>query len=250
MVRIEEPLPTGTSGVPQIAELREPVCDETGNGIVCKNAATVHPNPGGADAYTRAILERYREHQESRVRESVSQLRGRNSADSVSVREQVERYGFDPEHGLRSELVHTTVDSLTIEFESLMRGPASLTMCAVAGETFPISTNVPSLGPGGATRHDERLPIGPMISTNRSSTHPIRLWEIDDVRVWRELIGPDRGPFDPGGGGVGGERPDQLVWGIDRVGLSINGIDVFEDADGHRLVDTEELIISYPKRTG
>jgi hypothetical protein len=239
-------VPTGTSGDSRIAELRGTVCDDTGGGTVCENAATAHPNPDGADAYTRAILERYREHRESRVREPIGRLRGGPDDDAVSVREQIERYGFDPTHGLRPELVHTTVDSLTIEFESLLRGPASVVLCAVAGETFPIGMNVPSLGPGGASRYDEQLPIDPIVSTNRSPTHPIRLWEINDVRLWREPIGST----DPGGdSGIGGDRSDRLVWEVDRVALSINGIEVFENADGRRIVGTEELVLSYPTRT-
>lgn len=248
-------IPTGSTGNPGIAAQRRVVCDATGGGIVCANAASAHPNPDGADAYTRAIVERFRDHTDSRVREPVTRLRGGSAGEPVSVREQVERHGFDAGRGLRSELAHTTVDSLTIEFESRVRGPSSVTTVDLAGKTFPIDIDVRTIAPDRfSPRRVERFPIDPAISLDRPPENPLRLWEFDDVVIRREVLRTGPGlPTDPGRDGrpdgVGWRDPLRIDWEIDRVTLRINGSPVYEDYD-RRLDDSQALTLPYPSVAG
>lgn len=184
-------LPVGGLGDSEIAELRHAVCDATDSGIVCKKAATCHPNPDGADAYTAAILEGLEEHRERTVREPVSRLRGGRSADEFSVRDQLERHGLDTGHGLRTELDHATVDSLTIEFESQLTGVGSVLLLEVAGEPVPLDTHVPThVGEVRGPRRVDRYHVDPIIALDRPPEAPLRLWELDDLAVRREPLGP------------------------------------------------------------
>jgi hypothetical protein len=187
----EGTIPTGGIGNPEIAELRHAVCDATDSGIACKKAATCHPNPDGADAYTAAILEGLEEHRERTVREPVSRLRGGRSADEFSVRDQLERHGLDTGHGLRTELDHATVDSLTIEFESQLTGVGSVLLLEVAGELVPLDTHVPThVGGVRGPRRVDRYHVDPIVALDRPPEAPLRLWELDDLAVRREPLGP------------------------------------------------------------
>lgn len=229
----EGAIPTGGLGDPEIDELRIDVCDATGSGTGCKKAPTCHPNPDGADAYTRAILDRLDRHRERSVREPVSQLRGGRSDEEVGVREQVERYGFDPTHGLRSELDHEIVDSLTIEIDSQVRGIGSVLLLDLAGEPVPLDVHVP-LHPGqvAGPRSVETYHVDPIVSLDRPPESPLRLWELDDVALRREPLGPT--PFATSA--MDGSDENVAVAGADALDVSTDEegrvtIDVFADED-------------------
>ena len=101
--------------------------------LMCKYAASFHPNP---DAYARAILDRYGTHAEASVRESVSALApSRNRASGrIGVRGALDRYDLRPEAGLRPALAHGTVDSIQVELVTGDDGTDSAVFLELAGE--------------------------------------------------------------------------------------------------------------------
>lgn len=184
-------IPTGGLGDPEIDDLRIAVCDVTDSGTGCEKAPTCHPNPHGADAYTRAILDRLDRHRERSVREPVSRLRGGRVDDDVGVREQLERYGLDPAYGLRSELDHAIVDSLTIEFDSRLGGVPAVLFLELAGETVALDSHVPTtVGTVVGPRRVDTYHVDPIISLDRPPEVPLKLWELDDLAVRLEPAGP------------------------------------------------------------
>lgn len=249
ILEADDLVPTGAVGDPEVAAQRSVVCEAPDSGIKCHHAATAHPNPVGANVYAGMILERLERHRESAVREPLSRLRGDATDAPVGVREQADRYGLDVGHGLRTELVHTTVDSLTIELESRLKGEISTVMMALGGEVFPIGLQRPAVSPDVFTKWQvDRIPIDPMFSTNRPAVNPVRLWELEDLRTWVEPLGRFPGTVGPSGpsGDLVGNANAETVWEVGRVALSINGVQVYADDERRTLPAGEELRFPYP----
>lgn len=183
-------IPVGGLGDPDVDELRRAVCDATDSGLTCEKAPTCHPNPDGADAYTAAILDRLGQHRERTVREPVSRLQG-GRADESSVREQFERHGLDAGHGLRTELDHGTVDSLTIEVESQLTSAGSVLLLELAGEPVVLDWHLPiHASQVAGPRRVDRYHVDPIVALDRPPAAPLQLWELDDLTVRREPLGP------------------------------------------------------------
>lgn len=233
-------VPMGSEGDPEIAGQRKAVCASDGDeGLshhMCEKAATFHPNPPGADAYTDAILTRYAEHVETRLRTEVENLGGSSSSAPVSVRETIESYGLDPGHGARTNLAHTTVDSIMIEIETGDNGTDSSVFLELAGESWALDTKLVE-NPSAHNNFDQgdvdQFVIDPIFSTSRTTENPLTLGEISDVRIRKEQLDVTEGvvPTD---------------WAIDRVTLWINGTRTFETTERRTLSGDDTVVYSYP----
>lgn len=249
ILEADDIVPTGAVGDPAVAAQRVAVCEATDSGIACQHAATAHPNPVGANVYAGMILERLGQHRESTLREPLSRLQGGATDAPVSVREQTDRYGLEVAPGLRTELVHTTVDSLTIEMESRLKGKISTVMVSLGGEAFPIGLRLPAVSPNVFTKwRIDRIPIDPIFATNRLAVNPIRLWELEDLRVWAEPLSrfPGMvGPSGPSGDHVKNANVETVLE-VSHFALSINGVQVYADDNRRTLPAGEELRLPYP----
>lgn len=194
--------------------------------LMCKYAASFHPNPDGADAYARAVLDRYETHAEASVRESVSALaRSRHEAGGrPGVRAALDRYDLRPEAGLRPALAHETVDSIQVEFVTGDEGATSPVFLELAGEQWLLNDllGLTDFEPGD---HD-RFAIDPFFSTDRTTENPIRLDEIDGVTIHKA---------NPAGS-----------WELAEFRLWLNGVQVFETTRPRTLTGDARHTFAYP----
>jgi len=233
-------VPLGSEGDPGVADQRKVVCaadgDEGLSHFMCEKAATFHPNPAGADAYARAILTRYEDQTRPSLRTEVETLADGGASTPASVRGAVERYGLDIGRGVRTELAHTTVDSLMIEIETGDNGTDSSVFLELAGESWSLDTKFVER----PTEHNnfdrgdvDRFVIDPIFSTERTTENPLTLGEIHDVGIRKDQLDLTEGasPTD---------------WTIERVTLWINGAEVFESTERRTLSGDDTAVYAYP----
>jgi lysophospholipase L1-like esterase len=201
--------------------------------LMCKYAASFHPNPDGADAYTKAILDRYAAHAESSVREPVTALgRSRQRASGRgSVRAALERYDLRPGSGLRAALAHDRVDSIQVELVTGDDGTDSAVFLELAGERWHLNTELTEdffgsndFEPGD---HD-RFVIDPYFSTGRTTEDPIRLAEIDGVTIHKQ-------------------SNFEASWELSEFRIWLNGVRVFETTRPRTLEGDDEHTFPYPR---
>lgn len=205
-----------------IGENEDPFFDH----LMCKYAASFHPNPDGADAYTRAILDRYETHAEASVRESVSALaRSRQEAGGgTGVRAALDRYDLRPEAGLRPALTHEIVDSIQVELVTGDVGTTGPVFLELAGEQWPLTRGfIDVFEPG----EHNRVVIDPFFSTDRTTENPIRLAEIDGVMIHNQSS------FD-------------ASWELAEFRLWLNGVRVFETTRPRTLAGETRHTFAYP----
>lgn len=233
-------VPMGSEGDPEIAEQRKAVCAASGSEgqsrLMCEKAATFHPNPRGATAYANSILTRYEQATRVDLREEIETLRGGRQSRPLSVRETMEGYGLEPAHGARTELAHTTVDSLVVEIETGNNGTDSSVSLELAGESWSLDTTFVE-NPSEFNNFDQgdvdRFAIDPIFTTTRTTDHPLRLREIRDVRIRKNQYDATEGAL-------------PTDWKIARLTLWINGIQVFEETETRTLSGDDTVIYDYP----
>lgn len=240
-----------SEGDPDVAEQRTAVCDAIRDGyidldvdikehfdhLMCKKAASFHPNLDGDWAYYAAIISKFEEYAERSIRGSITELaRQRSGNTHLSVRDTLERYGLSPEDGGRTALAHTAVDSIMIEIRTGTNGTDSNISLGLAGEEWELDTEIAD----DLTENDNwepgtvnRFVIDPLFSTDRTQTDPLRL---SDVK--RVVIVKDQRDL--------GKLFDETTWEIAGVRLWLNGILVHEMSETRSLNGDETLVLDYP----
>ena len=201
--------------------------------LMCKYAPSFHPNPDGADAYARAILDRYETHAEASVRESVSGLApSRNQASGqIGVRGALDRYDLRPEAGLRPALAHETVDSIQVELVTGDDGTDSAVFLELADERWRLNTALTEdfFGSNDFEPGDhQRFAIDPFFSTDRTTENPIRLAEIDGVTIHKQ-------------------SNFEASWELAEFRLWLNGVRVFETTRTRTLTGDARHTFAYPE---
>lgn len=200
--------------------------------LLCKYAASFHPNPDGVDAYARAILDRYERHAEASVRDAASAL-GRSQVTAsgrTGVRAALERYDLRPEAGVRAALAHEVVDSIMVELVTGDDGTDSAVFLELAGERWPLDTRFTDdpLGSNDFEPGDhDRFVIDPFFSTGRTTDHPIRLADLDGVTVHKQ-------------------SNFAASWELAEFRLWLNGVRVFETTRPRTLTGDERHTFAYP----
>ncbi len=201
--------------------------------LMCKYAASFHPNPDGADAYARAILDRHEAHAEASVRDAASALGDSRSRAQgrESVRAALDRYDLRPESGTRSALAHRVVESILVELVTGDDGTDSAVFLELAGERWHLNTELTEdffgsndFEPGD---HD-RFSIDPFFSTDRTIDDPIRLAEIDGVTVHKQ-------------------SNFEASWELAEFRLWLNGVRVFETTRPRTLTGDTRHTFAYPR---
>ena len=202
--------------------------------LMCTKAASFHPNPAGAEAYARAVVDRYQRHATPSVRTPVSNLSRRDGEGApMSVRDALERYDLEPEFGLRAALSHTVVDSIAVEIVTGDDGTDSAVFLSLAGETWELDTKFTDKVDDNLNfdRGDvNRFVIDPILTTERTADDPLYLWEIDDVVIEK------RSNF-------------SADWEIAGFSLWINRIRVYETDESVTLTGDTERTFPYPRRS-
>jgi hypothetical protein len=173
----------------------------------CRRASIAHPNEAGARAYADDILARLADHDAPSLREPMSRLAG---TETPSLRAGLERYGLDPNGGVRSALAQTVVDVIEVRVAT-GDDPTDDTVSLRVGPGIEFSLNgkrasrgveFTEFGEGTAQEYT----VDPTYDGNRS--RPLRLWEVDRL----ELVKP------------GGD-----TWTLAKVEVQFNGRTVARD---------------------
>ena len=201
--------------------------------LMCTYAPSFHPNPDGADAYARAILDRYEAHADASVRDSVSALGDPRSraGGRESVRAALDRYDLRPESGARAALGHDVVDSILVELVTGDDGTDSAVFLELAGERWHLNTELTEdffdsndFEPGDR----DRFAIDPFFSTGRTTDDHIRLAEIDGVTIHKQ-------------------SNFEATWELAEFRLWLDGVRVFETTRPRTLTGDERHTFAYPR---
>jgi len=160
--------------------------------VSCYSAPIGHPNPEGCRQYADTIVRRYKTHIHRSVRAFSDQL----DSGTDSVRDSVERYGFDlAGDGLSYAASHDVVDAMRVRIDTNSGGGSGRQRGEVYLKVYP--------GRNGTgerfrldTENNDNRPGGPKSRSFKNYTRPKDEYHVDPM-LSRRLSGPpgnvDRG---------------------------------------------------------
>jgi hypothetical protein len=150
----------------------------------CRMAPIGHPNPEGCRQYADTIVRRYKEYIDKSVRGFADGLH----PDSDSLRDSLQRYGFDPTNSVRYATTHDVVDSIHVRTFTNSGGGMGRRRGEIYLNVYPGRS-----GSGERFRldseHNDNRPGGPKSRTFRPHVRPKDEYYIEPM-LTRDIEGP------------------------------------------------------------